>query len=157
MDNTPFFLTNHKWYKYEERETADGVAFQRLELTNKATSEAIKSFKETIIASGPDARLNPEDLNRFQQALGFAARLHLFSEDHGLHGTALTDELTFISYTIRLYQLLSDDLVAPNTLIFSKRIGTLYRQFLKIHPTRIDDRRLNSWIIAQDSKLKIKP
>ena len=64
---------------------------------------------------------------------------------------------TFISYTIRLYQLLSDDLVAPNTLIFSKRIGTLYRQFLKIHPTRIDDRRLNSWIIAQDSKLKIKP
>lgn len=153
MTVTPFFLTNNKWYKYETRETTDGVAFQRFELTNKATPEAIESFKATILAIGPDSSIEPTNLNRFQQALGYAARQHLLNEEHGLDETAIAKQLTFISYTIRTYQLLSDDLVAPNTLIFSKRIGSLYRQFLKKHPTRIEDHTLNNWIIDQDKKL----
>ncbi|WP_294977307.1 substrate-binding protein [uncultured Leuconostoc sp.] len=155
MDNTPFFLTNHKWYKYEERKTTDGVSFQRFELTNKATPEAIKSFKETMIAIGPDSAIDPKNLNRFQQALGYAARQHLLYEEHGLDDVAITDELRFISYAIRSYQLLTDDLITPNTLIFSHRISTLYRQFLKKHATHIDDSVLNAWIIAQDDKIKL--
>lgn len=47
MDNTPYFLTNEKWYKYEERQTESGIPFQRFELTKKASPEAIASFKQT--------------------------------------------------------------------------------------------------------------
>ena len=155
MNSTPFFLTNSKWYKYEERRTADGVLFQRFELTNKATRQAIKSFKDTMIAIGPESAIDPANLNRFQQALGYAARQHLLYEAHGLDDAAITDELHFISYAIRSYQLLTDDLSAPNTLIFSQRVGTLYRQFLKTHASRIDDISLNTWIIAQDDNIKL--
>jgi len=155
MNGTPFFLTNSKWYKYEERQTADGVLFQRFELTNKATPQAIQSFKATMIAIGPDSAIDPENLNRFQQALGYAARQHLLYEEHGLDSVALTEELHFISYAIRSYQLLTDELSAPNTLIFRKRIATLYRQFLKIHASHIDDSALNTWIIAQDDNIKL--
>ncbi|ADG41131.1 hypothetical protein LKI_07960 [Leuconostoc kimchii IMSNU 11154] len=153
MDHTPFFLTNRKWYTYEERQTSTGVPFQRFELTNKATPAAIKSFKETMMVIGRDAIIDPTNLNRFQQALGYAARQHLLYEEHGLDDVAIARELTFISYAIRSYQLLSDDLNAPNTLIFSQRIGSLYRKFLKAHTTRIADEALNTWIIAQDNKV----
>ncbi|CAM3089675.1 substrate-binding protein [Leuconostoc rapi] len=155
MDHTPFFLTNRKWYTYEERQTSTGVPFQRFELTNKATPTAIKSFKETMMVIGQDAMIDPTNINRFQQALGYAARQHLLHEAHGLDDAAIARELTFISYAIRSYQLLSDDLNAPNTLIFNQRIGFLYRKFLKAHTTRIKDDDLNTWVIGQDSKLNL--
>lgn len=150
---TPFFLTNKKWYTFETRTTLDGISFQRFELTNKATPDAIASFKATMIAIGPEGQIEPDNLNRFQQALGYAARRHYLSEAHGLSDNELAQTLAFISYAIRSYQLLDDSLTPPNTLIFSKRIATLYRQFLKQHPTRIDDSDLNAWIIAQDQQL----
>lgn len=150
---TPFFLTNKKWYTLENRTTADGTPFQRFELTNKATPEAIASLKATMIAIGPEGQIEPENLNRFQQALGYAARRHYLSEAHGLSDNDLTHTLNFISYAIRSYQLLDDTLTPPNTLIFSKRIATLYRQFLKQHPARITDPELNAWIVAQDQRL----
>lgn len=150
---TPFFLTNKKWYTMENRTTADGIPFQRFELTNKATPEAIASFKATMIAIGPEGQIAPDNLNRFQQALGYAARRHYLSESHGLSDNDLAQTLNFISYAIRSYQLLDDALTPPNTLIFSKRIATLYRQFLKQHPTRIVDPDLNAWIVAQDQRL----
>lgn len=153
MDNTPFFLTNRKWYTYEERQTTNGVVFQRFELTNKATPEAIQSFKKTMMMIGIDSTIDPTNLNRFQQALGYAARQHWLYEEHSSDTTAVSQELALISYAIRSYQLLSDDLNAPNTLIFSQRIAFLYRKFLKAHPTRIEDNDLNSWIILQDHHL----
>lgn len=153
MTDTPLFLTNSKWYHYEERQNKDGVYFQRFELTNKAPKAAIDSFKTMMIMIGPDCKIDPNNLNRFQQALGFAARQHFFSEQHGLSNNDLSKELVFISYAIRSYQLLDDNLSAPNTLIFKKRIATLYRKFLKEHKTRINDEALNQWIVEQDNKI----
>lgn len=153
MAKIPFFLTNPKWYRYEENVTNDGTAFQRFELTNKAPEQAIDSFKQTMLDIGADNHIDPNNLNRFQQALGFAMRQHLFHESHGLNSVQIADELHFMSCAIRSYQLLNDTLTAPNTLIFRKRIATLYRQYLKQHQTRINDPELTNWIIAQDNKI----
>ncbi|GMA69576.1 hypothetical protein GCM10025879_08220 [Leuconostoc litchii] len=153
MDNTPFFLTNKKWYRYEERQTASGIDFQRFELTKQATPAAIDSFKQTMITIAPDSALIPTDLNRFQQALGYAERQHLFTEEHGLSESEWQSEQQLITCAIRSYQLLSDNLVAPNTLIFKPRIAFLYNRFLREHATRINDENLNQFILKQDKKL----
>lgn len=153
LNDKPYFLINPKWYTYEERLTANGLPFQRFELTNQASPEAIASFKETMLQLSRETTIDPEHLNRFQQALGFAAKKHYLSEEHGLSSDAIKAELRFISAAIRSYQLLDDSLSAPNTLIFRKRIATLYRQFLKQHPQSVVDENLNHWIIQQDQQL----
>lgn len=156
MNNTPYFLTNPKWYKYEERQTSTGIPFQRFELTKHATPEAIASFKQTMIAIGPDSSIDPNNLNRFQQALGYAERQHLFVEKNGLSEESWQREHELMTYAIRSYQLLSDDLVAPNTLIFKPRTAFLYKRFLKEHPTRIDDGDLYHFIVEQDKRMTIQ-
>ena len=154
MDNTPYFLTNEKWYRYEERQTKSGIPFQRFELTKKASTEAIESFKQTMIAIGPESSIDSNNLNRFQQALGYAERQYLFDEKHGLSEEEWQKEHTLITYAIRSYQLLSDDLTAPNTFIFKPRIAFLYNKFLKKHPIRINDINLCHFIIEQNKNLK---
>ncbi|WP_243115748.1 substrate-binding protein [Periweissella cryptocerci] len=151
----PYFMSNSKWYKFEETESGDGdgMVVQRFELTKKATPAAIASFAQTMVEIGPDGYFLADDLNRFQQALGYASRQYLFTENNGMTNDAWLLEHQLITYAIRSYQLLSDDVVAPNTLIFKPRIKFLYLKYLKENPkVRANDAELNQWIAARDAE-----
>lgn len=151
----PYFMSNPKWYKFEETESGDGdgMVVQRFELTKKATPEAIASFQHTMVEIGPDGYFLADDLNRFQQALGYASRQYLFTENNGMTNDAWLLEHQLITYAIRSYQLLTDDVVAPNTLIFKPRIKFLYLKYLKENPTvRANDTALNQWIADRDAE-----
>ncbi|WP_367366974.1 substrate-binding protein [Leuconostoc pseudomesenteroides] len=154
MTNTPYFLTNPTWFRYETHTAPNGMLFERFELTASATPSAIDSFKQTMLSVAQDSAIEPDNLNRFQQALAAAEKQFLFEETNDLSLIANQAEQILIASAIRTYQLLEDDFSAPTTFIFQPRIRFLYRRFLNQHNQRINDETLNNFIITQDKLLK---
>lgn len=154
MTNTPYFVTDPQWFHYETHTTPNGMPFERFELTSASTPAAIDSFKQTMLSVAQDSAIEPDNLNRFQQALAAAEKQFLFEETNDLSVIANQAEQILIASAIRTYQLLEDDFSAPTTFIFQPRIGFLYRRFLKQHNQRINDETLTQFIIAQDQLLK---
>ena len=154
MTNTPYFLTNPTWFRYETHTAPNGMPFERFELTASATPSAIDSFKQMMLSVAQDSAIEPDNLNRFQQTLAAAEKQFLFEETNDLSLIASQAEQILIASAIRTYQLLEDDFSAPTTFIFQPRIGYLYRRFLKQHNQRINDETLNNFIITQDKLLK---